>query len=297
MDSQEHTILTESGREIRIFEAGKPDGIPILVHSGTPGSRLLSPKWIEDALSRGIRLIGYDRPGYGGSTAFPGRTVASAADDVAAIANSLNLDRLAIWGHSGGGPHALACAALKPDLVFAAAVLASPTPYDADGLDWLAGMGESNIAEFCAALEGRDALEPLIEAEAPGLLAADPESLLQALRSLLSPIDADVLTGDFVADLINNIIEGIKERRDGWVDDDIAFIKHWGFDLGQIQIPVMLLHGKQDRFVPFSHGEWLASHIPGVDAQILPEDGHITLVVSRISEVHAWLLSKNQYAA
>jgi pimeloyl-ACP methyl ester carboxylesterase len=293
MENQERTILTESGREIRIFEAGKPDGIPVVVHNGTPGSRLLNPKWSEDALSRGIRLIGYDRPGYGGSTAFPGRSVASAADDVSAIANALNLDRLAVWGHSGGGPHALACAALQPDLVFAAAALASPAPYEAGELDWLAGMGESNIAEFGAALEGRDALEPFIEVEAPGLLAADPESLLQALRSLLSPVDADVLTGDFVADLIINIIEGIKERRDGWVDDDLAFMKHWGFDLGKMKIPVMLLHGKQDRFVPFSHGEWLASHIPGVDARILSEDGHITLVVSRISEVHTWLLSKN----
>ena len=180
MNTQERTILTESGREIQIFEAGKPGGVPILVHSGTPGSRLLNPKWVEDALSRGIRLIGYDRPGYGGSTVFPGRTVANAADDVAAIANALNLDRLAIWGHSGGGPHALACAALQPNLVFAAAALASPAPYEADGLDWLAEMGESNIAESGAALEGRDALEPFIEVEAPGLLAADPESLLQA---------------------------------------------------------------------------------------------------------------------
>lgn len=292
MNNQERTVLTESGREIRIFEGGKPDGVPILVHSGTPGSRLLSSKEIENALSHGIRLIGYDRPGYGGSTPFPGRTVASAADDMIVIANALKLERLATWGHSGGGPHALACAALQPDRVFAAVALASPAPYEADGLDWLAGMGESNIEEFGAAIEGRDALEKFIEAEAPGLLAADAKSLLQAFRSLLSPVDADVLTGDFVAFLIDNIVEGIKERRDGWVDDDLAFTKHWGFDLGQIQIPVLLLHGTQDRFVPFSHGEWLASHIPGVDAQILPEDGHITLIVKRISEVHSWLINK-----
>lgn len=292
MNKLDHTILTESGRKIRILEAGKPDGVPILVHHGTPGSRLLNPKWIEDALSRGIRLIGYDRPGYGGSTPHPGRTVAGAADDLAAIAHALDLDRLAVWGHSGGGPHALACAALQPDLVFAAASLASPAPYQADGLDWLAGMGESNIAEFGAALEGRAALEKFVEADAPGLLSADPESLLQALRSLLSPVDVEVLTGDFVANLINNIIEGIKEKRDGWVEDDIAFIKLWGFNLGQIQIPVMLMHGKQDLFVPFSHGEWLAKQIPSVDARILAEDGHITLAVSRVSEVHAWLLSK-----
>ncbi len=294
MNNHDHAIITESGREIRILEAGKRDGVPIIVHSGTPGSRLLDPKWIEDAELRGIRLIGYDRPGYGGSTAYPDRNVASAAEDLSRIASALHLDRLAVWGHSGGGPHALACAALQPDLVFAAASLASPAPYHTDELDWLAGMGESNIAEFGAALEGRDALETFIEAEAPGLLSADPESLLQAFRSLLSPVDADVLTGEFVADLIKNIHEGIHERLDGWVEDDMAFIKPWGFDLEQIHVPVLLMHGKQDRFVPFSHGEWLASHIPGVDARILPEDGHITLAVRRISEVHTWLLRKIQ---
>jgi pimeloyl-ACP methyl ester carboxylesterase len=294
MNNQDQIIVTKNGHEIQILQAGKPDGMPILVHHGTPGSRLLRPKWIEDAESQGIRLIGYDRPGYGGSTPSPDRTVANAAEDVAAIANALNLDRLAVWGISGGGPHALACAALQPDLVIAAASLASPAPYQADGLDWLAGMGESNVEEFGAALEGRDVLEQFVEAETPGMLSADPGTLLDALRSLLSPVDAEVLTGDIVADLINTIIEGIKERRNGWVDDDIAFIKPWDFDLEQIQIPVLLLHGTQDRFVPYSHGEWLAKQIPGVDARILPDDGHITLAVNRVSEVHSWLLNKMQ---
>ncbi len=122
------------------------------------------------------------------------------------------------------------------------------------------------------------------------MLEADPNSLLEALGSLLSSVDVAVLTGDFVTDVINNIFEGIKDRRDGWVDDDLAFIESWGFDLGQIETPVMLLHGKQDLFVPFSHGEWLANNIPDVGVDILPDDGHITLVVSRISEVFAWLL-------
>jgi pimeloyl-ACP methyl ester carboxylesterase len=290
MNIQEHNISTDSGRELSIITAGNSNGVPIIVHHGTPGSRLLNRKWIEDALPLGIRLIGYDRPGYGGSTAVPGRKVANAAEDVSAIANALDLRHLAVLGHSGGGPHALACAALIPDLVFAAAALASPAPYNAHGLDWSAGMGESNIEEFGAALEGRAQLERFIEAEAPGLLEADPNSLLEALGSLLSSVDAAVLTGDFVTDVINNIIEGIKDRRDGWVDDDLAFIESWGFDLGQIETPVMLLHGKQDLFVPFSHGEWLANNIPDVGADILPDDGHITLVVSRISEVFAWLL-------
>ena len=112
MNTNDRNISTENGHKIRIIEAGQPDGIPILVHTGTPGSSLLYTSWVKDAESRGIRLISYDRPGYGGSTPQPGRTVASAANDVAAIAKELKLNRLSVWGVSGGGPHALACAAL-----------------------------------------------------------------------------------------------------------------------------------------------------------------------------------------
>lgn len=291
-DASSRTISTADGRKIRINEAGQPDGAPILVLRGTPHSQLLYDGWVQDARARGIRLITYERPGYGSSTVHPGRTVASAAKDVAAIAKELGINRLAVWGISGGGPHALTCAALLPDLVVAAAVLAGGAPYPAEGLDWFAGMGESNVAGFRAALESREAHEKFVEAEASEMLHATPETVMQAFQSLLCPVDAAVLTTDFANFVVRSVREGIGERRNGWVDDEIAFTTPWGFKLSEIRIPVLLMHGEQDRMVPVFHGKWLASKIPNVESRFLPDDGHLTLSVRRIPEVHAWLLSK-----
>lgn len=292
MNSQDQIIKAKDGREIQIIQDGDLEGVPVVLHHGTPGSRTLPSIAIADAAEQGIRLIGFDRAGYGGSTPSPGRAVADIAGDVEAIASALKIDRLAVWGGSGGGAHALACAALLPDLVAGAASLASPAPYLADGLDWSEGMGESNIVEFAAAEKGRRELEEFIEAQTPGIISADPEIFLDFLRSLLSPVDKEALTSDIVIESIDNMIEGIKVKRDGWVDDDLAFVKSWGFDLEDIHIPVLLMHGKQDNFVPYSHGEWLADQIPGVDSRILPDDGHVSLMVNQISEVHAWLKNK-----
>src|ERR1700674_1036005 len=140
----ERVVQAADGRTLRLEDGGDPRGKPVLMHHGTPGAGLLYPAAEADARQLGIRLIGYDRPGYGGSSPQPGRTVADCAGDVRAICAALGIDRLAMWGISGGGPHVLACAALLPDLVTAAASLASPAPYGADGLDFFEGMGELN---------------------------------------------------------------------------------------------------------------------------------------------------------
>jgi pimeloyl-ACP methyl ester carboxylesterase len=288
---REHDLHAPDGRVLHVTDAGPEGGRPILVHHGSPGSGLLYEPWIIDAEAHGTRLLSYDRPGYGGSTAHPDRTVADAATDVAAIAQALGIRRLATWGVSGGGPHALACGALLPELIVGAASLAAVAPFAAEGLDWLDGMGEENVAEFGATLEGRAAIESLTAAAAEEILAATPETIADSIRTLLSPVDAAALSGEYAAWLHADMVHGLSGSIDGWVDDDLVFVRPWGFDPGTIRVPVLLWQGEEDRFVPAAHGRWLAARIPGVEAHLSPDDGHLTLMTRRVPEVHAWLLA------
>jgi pimeloyl-ACP methyl ester carboxylesterase len=292
MSTREHTVAGPGGRDLRVHEAGAPDGVPVVAHHGTPGSRLFRERWVEDATERGIRLIGFDRAGYGGSDRDPGRAVADVAADVDAICDALGLDRILTHGSSGGGPHALACAALLGDRVAAAATLCSVGPFDAADLDFLAGMGEDNVVELGAAVEGEEALAPLLERLSEGILAADPEELAGELASILSPPDVAVVNGGLAAELLESFREGVGVTRVGWVDDDLAFVRSWGFELSSIAVPVTLWQGRQDLMVPAAHGEWLAGHVPGVDAHLSDEDGHLSIEQRRIGDVHAWLLER-----
>ena len=173
----QRTVRTPDGRTLAIEEAGDPAGRPILVHNGTPNSRHLFAPAAADAAARGLRLIGYDRPGYGGSTPQPGRTVADCAADARAICAELGIGRLAMWGISGGGPHLLACAALLPDLVTAAASLASLAPADAEGLDWFDGMGQDNADDFKLLQRDKQAARAKLETEREETIATSADDL------------------------------------------------------------------------------------------------------------------------
>jgi pimeloyl-ACP methyl ester carboxylesterase len=246
--------------------------------------------WVRDAKQRRIHLLSCDRPGYGGSTAQPGRNVADCAQDVRAIAQALGIERLAVWGVSGGGPHALACAALLPDLVTAAASLCSPAPYASEGLDFFAGMGQDNADDMQLLLDDPEAAREKCRSDRDDMLTATPEGIREGLASLLSPTDADALTLEVATELVAAFQSGLAPGDEGWWEDNVAEMEAWGFSLADIQIPVQLWHGAHDRFVPFQHGQWLAAHIPGVDAHLTHDDGHITLPVNRVPEVHDWLL-------
>jgi pimeloyl-ACP methyl ester carboxylesterase len=284
----QHEIRTPDGRTLAVEDSGDPAGRPVLVHGGTPNSRHLYGPHVQDAAERGLRLIGYDRPGYGGSTPQPGRTVADCASDVRAICAGLGIDRLATWGVSGGGPHVLACAALLPDLVVAAASLASLAPYGADGLDYFAGMGQGNVDDTRLLLTDEAAARAKVERDREEILAASPEDKPAGVETLLTPVDAAAMRGALAEYLHASMLDGLAPGGQGWWDDN-CMIRPWGFDVADISVPVLLLHGRQDMFVPFGHGEWLAAHIPGVEARLLDDDGHLTLVENRVPEVHAWL--------
>jgi pimeloyl-ACP methyl ester carboxylesterase len=288
----DHEVTTHDGRTLAVREEGDPGGVPVMFLHGMPGSRLLDPTDVERAGRRGIRLIGYDRPGYGGSSRHEGRNVADCAADVRAIADSLGIGKLAVWGHSGGGPHAAACAALLKGLVPAVGVAASEAPYGAPKLDYFAGMGELNVQDIKLLLSDRAAAYAKLQGDESEMLGADAASVHEMLQSLLAPVDAAVLTGEHAEFVVAQTKTGLGPRHDGWWDDGVAVLSDWGFGLTQIQTPVLIMHGREDRFVPFAHGEWLAANIPGADARLYDDEGHLSMLVHHLDELYDWLLER-----
>ena len=239
-----------------------------------------------------MRLIGYDRAGYGGSDRAHGRTVASiAARHARRIADALELERFATWGISGGGPHALACAALCGDRLTAAASLAGIAPWGAEGLDWLAGMGEDNVHEFGLVLQGESALAPSLDRVPQGDARGRRRRVSsRSSRRCSATPTARRSPARSPSCMHASTAHGLEHGVDGWVDDDLAFAADWGFDVAAITRPVLIVQGGDDRFVPKSHGEWLAAHVPGSEAWIDDENGHLTLLEHRGPDVHEWLL-------
>jgi pimeloyl-ACP methyl ester carboxylesterase len=284
-------VTLPDGRTLHVYDHGEPDGNVVVQHHGTPGSGLAYPPDVEQGRERGLRPITYDRAGYGGSTPNPGRSVADVVPDIEDVLDALGIDRYVSVGGSGGCPHSFACGALS-ERCLAAAAIAAPTPADADGIDWLAGMGDQNVEEFSAALEGPAALEPVIGREAAELRAATPEQIKEVWESVLPPVDADVLTGQRAEHFKRSNDRALAHGIAGWRDDDLAFTKPWGFELDGIRVPTLLWQGAQDLMVPVAHARWLADHIRGVEAHITEEDGHLSIAVGRLGEIYDWLAER-----
>jgi len=242
-------VTTADGRTLAVYEGGDPNGVPILVQNGTPGSGLLYGPHVRDAEENGIRLLSYDRPGYGGSSRHRGRSVADCAADIAAVGDALDVDRFCTWGVSGGGPHALATAALLPERVAAAAVLAPVAPFDAEGLDFYEGMGQQNVDDFGTVLAGEEEHLAAVERNREQLLAATPEELVDVWKTLLGPADVAILDVAVAEFILENAREAIEPSCAGWFDDEEAMVRPWGFELSSIRVPVLHWQGEQDKMV------------------------------------------------
>lgn len=293
MTPTERNVHLADGRTLRVLEDGDPHGRPVFSLHGSPGSRLLYRKHVEDATRRGLRLIGYDRPGYGGSTTLRGRSIVDAAYDVRAVAETLGLDRFAVWGHSSGGHHALGCAAALPDRVVAVATLAGDSPYTevtAEGLDWFRGMSDWQAGFFRQMISDPSTWEAELVVPATDEML-NPDRIRESLSALLSDADRSAFTDELVEYVGAVGRENQRAGNAGARDDSLAEVKPWGFGVSAIRVPVQIWHGKQDRFVPFSMGQWLAAHLPRVDVHLEPGDGHLTLFEHRIPAVHEWLAS------
>jgi pimeloyl-ACP methyl ester carboxylesterase len=279
MDLTAQSIQVPDGRTVMFAEWGDPHGAPVFALHGTPGCRLNRHPNEELVRSTGARLITYDRPGYGGSDRLAGRQVADCVGDLLAIADALDLERFAVWGGSGGGPHALAVAALAPHRVTRAFCSAGGAPYDALGEAWTEGMDPENVKEFGWAIEGEDwlAKELAVEdAKIREMVLHSPASLLDDFD--LSESDRAVLGREDFAAVIREFM--LEASRNGV----------WGFDATTIAVPVCIEYGTADVLVPPSHGDWLARNVPGAEVK-LNELGHLGDPDTDLVERHAWLLS------
>jgi pimeloyl-ACP methyl ester carboxylesterase len=278
-------IRLPDGRLLEIWPSGPAAGLTLVWHHGTPGCGLPSTPVAEAAAERRIRLVSYSRAGYSTSDRCPGRTVADVGDDIEAVLDHLGVEQFVTAGTSGGGPHALACGAGLPGRCRAVAVIAGVAPYEPANVEWTAGMAAENIEEFSLSRQGEAALRPFLTAQAATLASITGSGIVAALGGLLPPVDQAVLTGEVAGEMATSMREGLARGTGGWLDDDLAFVRPWGFGLADVRVPVTLWQGGADLMVPRAHGTWQAARLPDVRAHILPDEGHLSITVASIGPI------------
>lgn len=273
------SVAAGDGRSVEVLVAGPGDGLPMIFHHGTPGGVAVYRPMVVAAAERGLRTVLYGRPGYGASTPQPGRLVADAAQDVSAILAALGARHFVSAGWSGGGPHALSCAALLPGSCLAAASVSGLAPYAAPGLDWLAGMAEENVQEFRAALAGEAELAALLELATVALKDMTGAQVADGLGDLVCEEDKAALHGALAEFVADSFRAGLSRGIAGWRDDDLAFTRDWGFALASAggSVPVTVWQGEQDAMVPLAHGQWLARHVRAARSHMVSGAGHLML--------------------
>ncbi|BCJ38728.1 hypothetical protein Athai_62310 [Actinocatenispora thailandica] len=289
MDIVTHELPGADGETIRVEQAGAPDGKPVLVHPGSPGSRRLFRPDAELAQRYGLRLLSYDRPGYRGRPRRAGRRIADAVADVRGIAAALRIERLGVWGFSGGGSYALACATMLPELVTGAAVFAGFAPYGAPGLDFRAGMAPEHAHEVDLFFTDRDTAREHWRRDADRLLATlgSPDGWLARWGDAAGTDEAR--SEEVASHLAAVMQDSLGDGDDAWWDDWVANLTPWGCDPTTIRVPVRLWHGVHDRAVPIAHGRWLAAHVPGIVAHLVESEDHTDVEHDNREAAYSWL--------
>ncbi len=275
----------KDGREIEILDNALPSSKAIVFHHGTPSHASTWMPWFNECSALGIRAISYSRAGYGTSDRNFGRRVVDVNIDIGKILDEKSVTEFVSIGWSGGGPHAIANALDHRNR--GVITLASVGKYGAPDLNFLEGMGQENHDEFGAALAGEIALQEWMNLNGPGMKDVTAEQVIQALGGLIGDADKKVLTGDFAVEFASVTRNSLAVSFDGWIDDDLAFIKDWGFDLAKISVPVKIWQGDQDLMVPYSHSQWLASKISTSELSSVPGHGHLSLIAAYKKEILA----------
>ena len=260
-----------------------------LYQYGTPGTRWLSPQLIDAARSAGFELLVIDRPGYGRTSRWPGRRIVDVVDDVRAVLEGVGWERFAVWGGSGGAPHALAITAQLPHQVTACASVVGLAPYDAAGLDWYAGMSAGNVEEFQTAAQGEQAYRPLVERLAADAMASLEAGGIQVAGDYQLPeVDRHALAArheeeDYLERMRLTYVDGV----DGWLEDCLALTQPWGFDLSELTTPASVWYGTADVLASRAHHDYLLSRIPGAQRREL-RGGHV-LNGEDLLAIYDWL--------
>jgi len=273
----------KDGRELEILDNGINSESAIIFHHGTPGHASSWTDWLESAANAGIRAIAYSRAGYGTSDRNLGRTVNSINSDVSQLLDAKNITKFVAIGWSGGGPHCIANT-FEPRNVGAIS-LAGVGAYGVDDLDFLEGMGPENHDEFGAALKGEAVVEQWMNDNAGSMKTVTGDEIREVFGGLIGVADKAILDGDEADAMASSMRSALAVSFDGWIDDDLAFVKQWGFDLAAITKPVFLWQGDDDFMVPHAHSYWLEKHIPTSTLTFKPGEGHISVGVKYRTEI------------
>jgi pimeloyl-ACP methyl ester carboxylesterase len=273
----------KDGRELEILDNGINSDRAIIFHHGTPGHATAWLSWLDHAAAAGVRALSYSRAGYGTSDRNPGRSVISINGDIAQVLDGKGINKFVSIGWSGGGPHAIANT-FEPRNVGAIS-LAGVGAFGVDDLNFLEGMGPENHDEFGAALQGEAVITQWMNDNALAMKNVTGPEIREALGGLIGDADKAVLEGEKADAMAAAMRSGLAVSFDGWIDDDLVFIKNWGFDLAAISKPVILWQGDQDLMVPHSHSYWLEKHIPTARLTFIPGHGHISLGEKYKSEI------------